>query len=59
MLGIWFTQDLKECEAIYYHDKFDEVIKLQNMAPKNDTSFGKSFKGSHSVQMYSSLDITI
>ena len=62
MLGInllWFTQDLKECEAIHYNDKFDEVKKtVQNMAPKNDNSFGKSCnsKVSHSVQTYSSLD---
>ena len=60
ILGIWFTQDLKECEAINYNDKFDEVKKtVQNMAPKNDNSFGKSCnsKVSHSVHTYSSLDI--
>ena len=27
-LGIWFTQHLKECEAINYNDKFDEVKEL-------------------------------
>ena len=24
ILGIWFTQDLKVCEAIHYNVKFDE-----------------------------------
>ena len=28
ILGIWFTQDLKECAAINYNKKFDEVTKL-------------------------------
>ena len=28
ILGIWFTQDLKECVAINYNTKFDEVKKL-------------------------------
>ena len=27
ILGIRFNQDLKECEAIHYNDKFDEVNK--------------------------------
>ena len=28
ILGIWFTQDLKECAAINYNKHFDEVKKL-------------------------------
>ena len=28
ILGIWFTQDLKECAAIYYNKNVDEVKKL-------------------------------
>ena len=28
ILGIWFTQDLKECAAIKYNRNFDEVTKL-------------------------------
>ena len=28
ILGIWFTQDLKECAAINYNTNFDEVKKL-------------------------------
>ena len=28
ILGIWFTQGLKECEAINYNSKFHEVKKL-------------------------------
>ena len=28
ILGIWFTQDLKECAAINYNKNFDEVKKL-------------------------------
>ena len=28
ILGIWFTQDLKECAAINYNNNFDEVKKL-------------------------------
>ena len=31
ILGIWFTQDLKECAAINYNKDFDEVKKLQNL----------------------------
>ena len=60
IFGIWFTKDLNECEAINYNDKFDEVKKnVQNMAPKNDNSFGKNcnFKVSYFVQTYSSLDM--
>ena len=30
ILGIWFTQDLKECAAINYNKKFHEVKKLKN-----------------------------
>ena len=30
ILGIWFTQDLKECAAINYNKNFDEVKKLFN-----------------------------
>ena len=57
--SVWLTQDSKECEDIN-DDKFwwGKTI-VQNMAPKNDNSFGKScnFKVFHPVQTYSSLDI--
>ena len=58
-LGIWLIQDLKECEAMNYNNKFDEVKKMFTIwSQRAITLLGRvTMLKSHFVKTYSSVDV--